>query len=474
MSGRKRKKRGVRVTRTGVLAMLVALVALLPLYGDSTPGDAVSHPEWARMILRGLDLLEGGGAEVNDTASQAFAALSGRDSRSWSADRYIRGNQIEVATEADARVVKPTAVVGEAVYGLAVARGGDYRLRLHLAGPSPAEAELAHVGDPEVLRTFVVPAMPVLGWVDAGIIHLDPGAYDTSVLLPEGAVLEHIELAPPCLRPIEPLDGWSPMAISSTQDVAVTVLQALDMEHELPPAATPLQYRGSDLRLEEGEQTVTATEGPVTEGSFRGGPRGARVVLQADIAEAGLYTLSLFGVATGGQRWLADSCQKSVICPSPNAGAQWRTILSSRLSPGVHYFEATLGPDTVIERLRLERKKDTPPDYVGTVERLGLELGPEGPITRDKAEEARRFLEQSKARRLAELCGDILLPGTLITELTTAGVGGPGGAGPGGPGGGDGGDGGDGGGDGGGTPPPPIVPPLPPGSPTLPNAFSSD
>lgn len=472
MSGRGGRKRNRRAARTAGLAVLVALVALLPLYGDSAPGDAVSHPEWARMMLRGLDLLEGGGAEFSQTASQAFSALSGRDSRSWSADRYIRGEQIEVVTQADARLVQPTSVVGEAVYGLAVARGGDYRLRLQVAGPTSAEAELAHVGETEVLRSFVVPAQPVMGWVDAGVIHLDPGAYDASVLLPEGATLEHIELAPPCLHPIEPIDGWKPTAIASTEDVAVTVLQALDMEYELPPAATPLEYRGSDLQIEEGERALLASGSSVTEGSFRGGPRGARVVLQADIVEEGLYALSVFGVATGGQRWLADSCQKSIICPT-TATAGWRTILSSRLSPGRHYFEATLGPDTVVERMRLERKKDTAADYIGTLARLGLDLGPEGPITRDKAEEARRFLERRKAQQAVELCGDILLPGTLVTELAAAGVGGPGTGGPGTPGGGDPGDGGDGG-DGGSGVPPPVVPPLPPGSPILPTSFAGD
>jgi hypothetical protein len=452
----------------------VASIALLPLYGDSIPGDAVTHPEWARMILRGLDLLESGGAAASETASQAFAALSGRDSRSWSADRYIRGNRVEVVTEADARVVRPTGVVGEAVYALAVARGGDYRLRLHVAGPEAAEAEIAHVGEDEVLRTFVVPAEPIMGWVDAGLIHLDVGAYDTSVLLPEGATLEHVELAPPCLRPIEPLEGWQPTAIATTEDVAVTVLQALDMEYQLPPAASPLEYRGSDLRLEEGAQAVEATETPRTEGTFRGGPRGARVLLEADIPEEGLYTLSVFGVASGGQRWLADGCQKSVVCPTPDAVPQWRVILSSRLSKGPHYFEATLGPDTVIERIRFEQRKDAPADYVGTVERLGLELDPEGPVTRETAEEARRFLERRQAQELQDLCGDILLPGTLITDLAAAGAAGPG-SGSGGPGTGPGdGDGGGEGGDGGGGVPPPVIPPLPPGSPVLPTAFSGD
>jgi hypothetical protein len=477
MSRRVRRRGRRSALRTAVLAAAVAIVALLPLYGDTTPGDAVTHPEWARMLLRGLELLEDVGSGVTDTASMAFATLSGRDSRSWSADRYIRGNRIEVVSEGDTRLVRPTAVVGEAVYPLAVARGGDYHLRLHVAAPSPAEAEIAPFGEDEVLRTFAVPAEPVMGWVDAGTFHLDPGAYDTTVLLPEGAALEHVELAPPCLRPIEPPGGWQPTAITTLDDVAVTVLQALDMEYELAPAAAPLEYRGSDLQLEGGAETLEATASPLTEGSFRGGPRGARVLLEANIPEEGLYTLSVFGVTTGGQRWLADGCRKSIVCPAPEATPQWRVVLSTRLSPGLHYFEATFGPDTVIERIRFERKKDAPADYAGALARLGLTLGEEGPLTRAQAEEARRFLEQRREQQVRELCGDILAPGTLIAELTAAGVGGsgsgggtgPGGGGPGGEGGGEG-----GGGGGGGNIPPPNIPPLPPASGTLPTAFGGD
>ncbi len=464
---RRRRRRGPRgAYRTGILAAAVATVALLPLYGDSTPGDAVSQPEWARMILRGLDLLQGDAA--TETASLAFATLSGRDSRSWGADRYIRGSGIEVVTEAEGRVVRPTGVVGEAVYPMAVARSGDYRLRLHVAGPSSAEAEIAPVGEAEVLESFLVPAEPVMGWIDAGIVHLEPGAYDTSVLLPEGGALEHIEFAPPCLHPIEPPGGWQPIALATTDDVAVTVLQALDAEYELPPAASPLEYRGSDLQLEEGSQAIEATESPVTEGSFRGGPRGAQVVLLAEIPEDGLYTLAVFGQATGGQRWMVDGCRKSVVCPSTDPAAHWRVILSGHFAAGTHLFAASLGPGTVIERMRFEQKKDRPADYVATLERLGLELGPEGPITREKAEEARRFLERRRGLEEEEFCGDILAPGTLISQLTSSGPGG-GGGGTGAGGGGDGGDGGNGG-----EPvPPPIIPPLPPGSGVLPNGFES-
>jgi hypothetical protein len=452
----------------------VSCLALLPAFGDTTPGSAVTHPEWARMVLRGLDLLEASGG-LSSTASLVFATLSGQDSRSWAAERYIRGRRIEVVSEGEARVVRPTGVVGEAVYALAVARGGDYHLRLHVAAPSPAEAEVAYLGTDEILRSFVVPAEPAIGWIDAGSVHLDTGAYEAAVLLPEGAVLEHVELAPPCLRPIEPLGGWRPTALATTEDVAVTVLQALEMEDRLPPAATPLEFRGSDLESEAGPQVgAAAATSPLADDTFRAGPRGASVVLLTDIPEDGLYTLSVFGVSPGGQRWYADGCRKAIVCPSVSPTPHWRVVLSGSLAKGHHFFEASLGPGTVIERIRFERKKDTPSDYVGTLERLGLDLGPAGPIARDRAEEARRFLERRRRELLAELCGDILSAGTLVAELAAgAGPGGAEGAGPGGGAGGPGQGGGGGGGDGGGTIPPPNIPPLPPASGVLPTAFSN-
>jgi hypothetical protein len=446
----------VRAYRALGILVGIAVVALLPLYGDIRPQAAVSHPEWARMMLRGLDLLRDQPG-INDTATQAFATLSGRESRAWPAPQYVRAQRIEGLDAEGRKRIRPAGGIGEAVYAFGVARGGDYRLRLHLAGPGAAEAELTPAGSDEVLRSFSVPAVATMGWVDAGSLHLDPGAYEATVLLPEGSQLEFVELAPPCLHPIEPRGGWKPTAVASTEDVAVTVLQALDLESELPPAATPLEYRGSDLQLEDGSRAVEVSG----EGGFRGGPNGSRVVLVVDIPETGLYSLSVFGTATGGQRWLADGCRTSQLCPSVDPVARWRDVLTGVFPKGRHYFSASLGPDTVVERLRFEQKKDTPADYLATAQRLALELGPEGPIARERAEEARRFLESRRSQRERDLCGDILRPGTLVAELTSAGGGEVGG---GGVGGGEGG--GGGGGGGGGQIPPPIIQPLPPATPT--------
>jgi hypothetical protein len=174
-----------RALGTGALLAGGVVLALLPLYGDPRPSAMVSHPEWARTILRGLGLLDTA-AGVSDTAAQAFAVLAGRDSRAWRADHYVRGARIEVVDEDGAKRVRARGGIGEAVYALAVARGGDYRLRLHLSGPAAAEAEITRAGQNEVLRALTVPSSSVMGWIDAGTVHLDPGAYDASVLLPEG------------------------------------------------------------------------------------------------------------------------------------------------------------------------------------------------------------------------------------------------------------------------------------------------
>lgn len=454
----------VRVLRTVSVVGGVALVALLPLYGDLLPQSAVSHPEWARMMLRGLDLLtdEPG---INDTATQAFATLSGRQSRAWPAPQYVRAERVEGVTADGARRIRSQGGIGEAVYAFGVARGGDYRLRLHVAAPGVAEAEFTEAGSDEVLRSFSVPATQSMGWVDAGSLHLDPGAYEATVLLPEGSQLEFVELAPPCLHPIEPRGGWQTTKVASTEDVAVTVLQALDLESELPPAAPPLEYRGRDLQLEDGSPAADATDTASDSGSFRGGLRGSRVVLQVDIPQTGLYSLSVFGTGPGGQRWLGDGCRSSLICPNVDPVARWRDVLTGVFPKGRHYFSASLGPETVVQRLRFEQKKETPADYLATLERLGLTLGPEGPITRERAEEARRFLERRSSQRERELCGEILRPGTLVAELTPT-TGGEAGTGGGESGGGGGGGGGGGPGGGGEIPPPPIIPPLPPATPT--------
>ena len=66
--------------KTLVLVAVVATAALVPLFGDprSTP---VTHPLWARMLLRSLDMTDA--VRTSAQASQVFSTLSWRDSLSY-------------------------------------------------------------------------------------------------------------------------------------------------------------------------------------------------------------------------------------------------------------------------------------------------------------------------------------------------------------------------------------------------------
>ena len=56
----------------------------------------------------------------------------------------------------------------------------------------------------------------------------------------------------------------------------------------------------------------------------------------------------------------------------------------------------------------MERKKDAAADYLATVRRLGLDLGAEGPVTRESAVEAMRFIKSRRGLDPLSLCQDIV------------------------------------------------------------------
>jgi hypothetical protein len=405
--------------KTALVLAVVAAAALAPLFGDprSTP---VTHPLWARMLLRALDMRDA--VRVSSQASQVFRTLSWKDSLTFTADAFSRSDGVAVREQAGRKEVTVSSGVGEVVYPLAVVQGGDYRLRFRLSGPpaTPATAEIAPYGRSAV-KSFAFTPPPTVGWVSGSPAHLDPGAYTAAVMLPSGSTLERVEVAPPCVSPIEPAGGWKAETVTSVDDVALTTLRATDLESELPPAATPIEIAGSEFAPED----PTAVQASVEQGLegmwLRAGPRGVRAIVNIDVPEPGLYTLYAFIVPGSGQSWVADGCRKEVVCPSAK-GASWRAIMTQPFSAGRHTLSATLLDGASVERLRLERKKDGAPDYLGTVRRLGYDPGPEGAVTRDKAIEAMRFVEKRRAERASAYCGDVRLPDRALppAELVAA------------------------------------------------------
>jgi hypothetical protein len=393
--------------KTVLVLAVVAAAALAPLFGDprKTP---VTHPLWARMLLRAMDMSDA--VKVSSQASQVFATLSWKDSLTYPADSFSKGDGIAVREQAGRKEITVASGVGEVVYPLAVVQGGDYRLRFRMSGPpTPATAEIAPLGGSAV-KSFAFTPTPAVSWVSATPAHLDPGTYSAAVMLPSGSTLEYVEVAPPCVSPIEPPGGWKPETITSVDDVATTALRAMDLESELPPADTPIEVSGAEFAPEDPTSVQTGASEQGFEGTWlRAGQRGVRAIVTVDIPEPGLYTLSGFLVPGSGQSWVADGCRKEVICPSTK-GAAWRAVMTQSFSAGRHSVAVTLLDGAAVERLRLERKKDKAADYAGTLRRLGYDPGSEGAVTREKAVEAMRFVEKRRAEMVTAFCGDVRLP----------------------------------------------------------------
>jgi hypothetical protein len=409
-------------TKTLVLAAVVASAALVPLFGDPrvTP---VTHPLWARMLLQSMEMTQA--VRTSSEASQVFSTLAWRDSLSYPADRYLRADGAVVRQQDGEAVVTPAQGTAEVVYALAVAQPGDYQVRARLAGASarPATAEIVPLAGGSPLDTFTLTPAETPDWVFGGAAHLDPGAYGASVLLPPGCSLSQLEVAPPCLNPIEPPGGWQPTAVTTALDVAVTALKALDMEHELPPDATPIEVASADFRIEAPPEAVEArlTADTLAEQALRADHKGLRAVASFDIPEAGLYTVSGFVDPGTGQRWLIDGCRKAIVCPGDRVG--WRPILTQSFAAGRHTLLVSLANAARLEQVRIEKKKASAEDYVATLRRLGLEPGTDGPVSQDKAVEAMRFIRDQRREAMARLCGDNVivdeapLPPLQIAEM---------------------------------------------------------
>jgi hypothetical protein len=392
-----------------VLAALVGGAGLVPLFGDPrvTP---LTHPLWARLLLRALEM--DAAARVSARASQVFTALAWRDSLSFPADGYLSERDAVVRTQPGGRVVSATAVPAELTYALAVVQPGRYQLRAQLSGDGHATATATATATAEIVRleggpaleVFALPLPPASAWVFGGSARLAPGAYGARFLLPPGCTLERVEIAPPCLHPIEPPGGWKPDAPTTATDLAVTALRAMEREDELAPAATPLELDGDAFEVEAPFAIATAGGGAgLARMVLRAGRNGLRALALVDLPEPGLYSVSALIAPGAGQRWLVDGCRTAAVCAGGDL-AEWRPVLSQSFAAGRHSIEVTLGEGASLQSVRFERKRDAPADYVAALARLGFDPGPEGPVTRAIAVDAARFVRDRRRAALAAEC----------------------------------------------------------------------
>lgn len=171
----------------------------------------------------------------------------------------------------------------------------DGRYRLTLAARLPGH--LVRIAD----RTVTVDGAPEsFARVEAGEYALTAGPQEIVVTLPPGGALDYIELTAPNLPAIAPAGGWQPDAPLTWQELALTLVQALDLPKELPPQDPVLTIEAETL-VETGDaRTVEdAHLGPPSGGRWlRTTARPATVGIPMTLAQDGFYDLALTAMGT--------------------------------------------------------------------------------------------------------------------------------------------------------------------------------
>lgn len=374
----------------------LSILALVPLYGDPRRSP-VSHSEWARMMMRSLGFDDSLASMEN--AADLFRALAWKDQRNMAASSYKRGTG--VTNRGD--FVDTGTETGEVAFDLAIVRSGDYNVRLRLRGnpDKPFQVEIRKDGEADAVGTFrptgggADPVSADLGW-----IKMEPGNHTISVMLPPDSSLESLYISPPCLSPIEPAGGWRATALTTDEDLAVTMLQALELESELPPADDPIEARAGGFDILAPESRMTEGGNEADDFQLTATFEGLHAIIYVDIPIAGLYSVSALTTTGDGQTWIADSCRRADVCPTADVAPKWRNLLTSEFNVGRHSFAVLLTNGASVARIRLQRLKTAPEDYVAALERVGFRVGSKGPISRDKAREAMEWLKDRWKQKL--------------------------------------------------------------------------
>lgn len=379
----------------GLVAVLTA-VGLVPLYGDPRKSP-VTHSEWSRMLLRAMGFDES--VTRVENADAIFRTLAWTDEHTIPASKYTRGTDVTKRGNA----VDATTAAGESAYDLPIVRPGDYNVRLKLKGApdKPFRVEIRKNGGADAIRTFKPTGNgDEISTVDLGWVTMEPGDHTLSVALPPGTSLEYVQVAPPCLTPIEPENGWRAAAITTGEDLALTMIQAMDWQNELAPGAEPIEIRAE--KFQNLSATIKASRPVGGADQLVGNPDGVHAIAVAEIPEDGLYSMSAWVSEGRGQAWIADSCRRSTMCPAASGAPHWRTIMTSDFKKGRHTFAVLLADSASVGRLRLQKVKDSGDDYIAALKRKGFDVGTPGPITREKAREAMDWLRIQWKRKFEE------------------------------------------------------------------------
>lgn len=232
---------------------------------------------------------------------------------------------------------------------------GTYQAKIALRTPG----HLLELGD----QRFSVDGGNQFSELPLGQVTLAAGRQELIVQLPADGGIDYLELTAADLPPIRPIGGWQLNQPLTLDDLAVTTVQLLKLEHLLPA--------GSETRTIEAESTARLDDLEVTATSHLGEPSAGRWVraaglpaqlqLSLELSQDQVFNLSLRGAAREPAALaLNQRALGSIQFPGYLGEVEAGTI---SLAAGKNQLDITLPPRGGLDAITLTARKSAGGDY---------------------------------------------------------------------------------------------------------------
>lgn len=378
-------KRATRLGRVGIALSVLAVLGLALGFGIAQ-STIVTQAEWAVYMAQGLGL--DWNLPPNAKSNHYLERLDWTNGIEFDASQMLDGST--ATSRSDGSVESHVGQPAEALYQVATLRAGDYGFRVKLGGGGA----VLKVSD-QAYEMFQPDASP--RWVDLDRIPLNPGEHPMSLMLIDGARAESLGVTPPCMTPVEPTGGWSPLEPLTFHEMAVTLAKALELERNLPELGEPISIRGEEFRKTlvypyTDELADASDDDPYW---LSAGGSIVTAVVSFEVPEDGVYSIETRYISPRPIRWAMDSCLRVVTCPITASQIGRRRSLALELEAGEHVLEVTLPPGAKLDRIDVQRRDGSSEEYLRVTEDEGFKLG--------KAEDTVRRRDALRAaRRLAD------------------------------------------------------------------------
>ena len=389
----------MRTRHTG-LAPVVAILALLCV-ATSARAQPITQGEWARRIVIALGL-EGEAVRAGAPDSDYVAFLSGDPVPplrvEGAAARPIPpGARVEPdALEPRLRALRAGAEEVTATYTVRVPAGGVYALRRagqggaqrwRIDGGRPVISPPADPEEPAIRLAGVNPAPAAREPRLVGYFVLALGEHALSVAIPPGGTLSAFELVRQPFPHVRPPGGWEPAETLTFGVKAVTMVQLMQLEDQLPDVP-----RSTVVREGERFEIVRPARPPIADRSpgnpsagfwMRGGPGGAGLSYEVNLRDACVYSVVARLAGRGSARFRLDGrVERSVTTPGSGERFVWLRVSTLPLDAGVHRVDVRLGEGVGLDSFRLVCRDPNPEASLLLLRDLGFEEKfPGDPVT---------------------------------------------------------------------------------------------